>query len=204
MPRPGSRSRSALLPDVPAPERRLVVTVCLRERGVVRLAVERGGRRRRLDAAAILRELTDVVARRDLTGAVVIREGCAGGCAGPGPNVDVRIFAAATPSGCGDAVALAWKTYVYSLATLPDLATVIDENLRASAHTTGPLSAASTPAAVFAQPAVTIAASAKTAGGAVTAAAPAQPPGTRHGRGSAGARARKARNAASSTRSVTE
>ena len=49
-----------------APDRRVVVTVCLRESGTVRLPVERGAARVRLDAAAILRTLTALVARRGL------------------------------------------------------------------------------------------------------------------------------------------
>lgn len=186
------------------PDRRLVVTVCLREAGVVRLPVERGSRRVGLDAAAVLHELTGLVARRALTGRVRVREGCAGGCARAGPNVDVRICAAPPAGGRSDEVAVGWKTYVYSLATLPDLVTVIDENLRVSAQTRGPLRAARRPAAVLAQPAVAIAASAKSEGVTVTATAPPQPPGTRHGRGRSGRRARNARKAASSTRRVAE
>lgn len=181
-----------------------MITVCLRERGVVRLPVERGAPRVSLDAPAVIRELTALIARRGLTALVRVRDGCAGGCARGGPNIDVRIHAAPTADRRADKVALGWKTYVYSLGTLPDLATVIDENLRASTQTTGPLRAASMPAAVLAHPAVAIAASAKTAGGAVTAMAPVQPPGTRQGRRSSRARARNARKAASSTRRVTE
>ena len=43
------------------PMRRLVITVCPREPGVVVLPVERGGRARRLDAAAIARELRELI-----------------------------------------------------------------------------------------------------------------------------------------------
>src|SRR5213076_1452140 len=75
---------------------------------------------------------------------------------------------------------------------------------RASHQTSGPLSAAATPASVLPHPAVAIAPSANSAGGIVTASAPRVPPGTRHGRGSVGAVARSARNAASSTRSGNE
>ena len=113
------------------PDRRLVVTVCPREPGVVRLPVERGARAVRLDAAAVARELAALVARRRLGARVRVREGCAGGCASAGPNVDVRVYAAAREGERPDDVAVGWKTYVYSLAALPSLAAVIDESLRA-------------------------------------------------------------------------
>lgn len=113
------------------PDRRLVVTVCPREHGVVNLPVERGTRAMRLDAAGLRRELTAFAARRGLTGCVSVREGCAGGCGLAGPNVDVRIYAAPRARERRDEVALGWKTYVYSLAALPSLSVVIDENLRA-------------------------------------------------------------------------
>jgi len=116
---------------VTAPERRLVVTVCPREPGVVHLPVERGARAVPLNAAAVARELTALVARRRLEARVRVREGCAGGCWGAGPNVDVRIYAVSREGERSDDVAVGWKTYVYSLATLPSLAAVIDENLRA-------------------------------------------------------------------------
>ena len=108
--------------------RRLLVTICTRERGVVVLPVERGGRARRFDAVAILSELRALVLRRGLAERVEIRDGCAGGCWGPGPNVDVRVYAAGGGERA-DHVALAWKTYVYSLPTLASLADVIDQNL---------------------------------------------------------------------------
>jgi hypothetical protein len=111
------------------PSRRLLVTVCTRERGVVVLPLERGGRATRLDAAGVLTALRALVARRQLTEVVEVREGCAGGCWGPGPNVDVRMYAAAAPGERADHVALGWKTYVYSLPTLASLADVIDENV---------------------------------------------------------------------------
>ncbi|HEY3101418.1 MAG TPA: hypothetical protein VGL14_21025 [Methylomirabilota bacterium] len=109
--------------------RRLVVTVCQRERGLVVLPLERGGRAARLDAAGVLEELRAVVARRGLADRVDVRDGCAGGCWGAGPNVDVRVYAARVPGERADHVALGWKTYVYSLPTLSSLADVIDENL---------------------------------------------------------------------------
>jgi hypothetical protein len=113
----------------PRAGRRLVVTVCRRERGRVALPLERGGRPVRLDAAGVLEALRGLVARRGLADRVDVRDGCAGGCWGAGPNVDVRIYAAPTSGERADHVALGWKTYVYSLPTLASLADVIDENL---------------------------------------------------------------------------
>ena len=109
--------------------RRLVITVCLRESGVVVLPLERGGRRRRLDAAAVVRSLRDLVAASGYDALVSVREGCAGGCARMGPNVDVRIFPIAPPGAKPDTVAIDWRTYVYSLASLDCLASVIEDNL---------------------------------------------------------------------------
>jgi len=111
--------------------RRLVITVCPRERGLVVLPVERGGRARRLDAATVAKSLRDLVAARRLGDRVCLREGCAGGCSRAGPNVDVRIHAATRPGEKPDHVAIGWKTYVYSLASLDCVATIIDENLHA-------------------------------------------------------------------------
>jgi len=109
--------------------KRLVITVCPRECGEVVLPVERRRRARRLDARAILTELAALVARRGLGERVELREACAGGCGGPGPNVDVTIHPATPPGQRPDHVAIGWKTYVYSLPALDCLATVIDENL---------------------------------------------------------------------------
>jgi hypothetical protein len=109
--------------------RRLVVTVCLRETGVVVLPVERGERARRLDARAIYAALHALVARADVGDRVLVREACAGGCGGPGPNVSVAIYPIPAPGERADHVAVAWKTYVYSLPTLACLAQVIEENL---------------------------------------------------------------------------
>ena len=110
-------------------ERRLVVTVCPREPGIVVLPVERGGRAARLDAVAILDRLKALVAARRLEDRVSFREACAGSCAGNGPNVSIEIFPVAPPGERPDHVAIGWKTYVYSLGTLDCLATVVDENL---------------------------------------------------------------------------
>jgi hypothetical protein len=110
-------------------ERRLVVTVCPRERGVVVLPVERGDRARRMDAAAILARLRALVAARGLEDRVGFRECCAGGCTQDGPNVSVEIFPPLRPGERPDHVAIGWKTYVYSLSTLDCLATILDENL---------------------------------------------------------------------------
>ena len=109
--------------------RRLVITVCPREPGVVTLPVARGGRTVRLNAEAILKSLRELVAERGLDERVRLREGCAGGCSGPGPNVSVEIFPLARPGEREDHVAVDWKTYVYSLGSLDCLAAVIEENL---------------------------------------------------------------------------
>ena len=109
--------------------RRLVVTVCPREPGVVSLPVERGGPVVRLDAAAILKTLRALVAARGLADRVRLCEACAGGCTSDGPNVSVEILPATPPGKRTDNVAVGWKTYVYSLASLASLATVIEENL---------------------------------------------------------------------------
>ena len=109
--------------------RRLVITVCPREPGVVTLPVSRGGRTMRLNAEAILKSLRELVAERGLDERVRLREGCAGGCSGPGPNVSVEIFPLGRPGEREDHVAVDWKTYVYSLGTLDCLAAVIEGNL---------------------------------------------------------------------------
>ena len=109
--------------------RRIVITVCPRERGVVVLPITRGGRAVRLDAEAIVRNCAELVAERRLGERVRLREGCAGGCSGPGPNVSVEIFPLGQPGEREDHVAVDWKTYVYSLGSLDCLATVIEENL---------------------------------------------------------------------------
>jgi len=109
--------------------RRLVITVCPREPGVVVLPITRGGRAVRLDAEAIRRHLEELVAERGLGERVRLREGCAGGCSGPGPNVSVEIFPLTRPGERADHVAVDWKTYVYSLGSLDCLAAVIEDNL---------------------------------------------------------------------------
>jgi hypothetical protein len=109
--------------------RRLVITVCPREPGVVVLPITRGGRAVRLNAEAIRRHLGELVAERGLDERVRLREGCAGGCSGPGPNVSVEIFPLTRPGEREDHVAVDWKTYVYSLGTLDCLAAVIEDHL---------------------------------------------------------------------------
>jgi hypothetical protein len=109
---------------------RLVVTVCPREPGVVRLPVKPGAQARRLDAASILRHLARLVQERGLAARVRLQVGCAGGCGGPGPNVSVTIYPATRPNHREDHVATAWKTYVYSLPTLTSLAAILDDNLK--------------------------------------------------------------------------
>lgn len=96
------------------------------------LPVDRGGRRRRLDAAALARCLRDLVTARRLEARVELRAGCAGGCGLAGPNVDVTIHPVPGPGEKPSHVAMGWKTYVYSLASLDCLARVIDENLSPS------------------------------------------------------------------------
>jgi hypothetical protein len=109
--------------------RRIVITVCPRERGVVVLPITRGGRAVRLNAEAILQHLAELVAERGLGERVQLREGCAGGCSGTGPNVSVEIFPLGQPGEREDHVAIDWKTYVYSIGSLDYLAAVIEENL---------------------------------------------------------------------------
>jgi hypothetical protein len=109
--------------------RRLVIAVCPREPGVVRLPVTRGSRARPLDAGAVAAALRALVDAGDLHERVELVEGCAGGCARTGPNVSVTIYPMPRPGAAPDHVAVGWKTYVYSLASLDCLATVIEENL---------------------------------------------------------------------------
>jgi len=114
---------------MPMPARRLVITVCPRERGVAALPVERGGPMRRLDAPGVIRALGGLLARRRLGDRVQIREGCAGGCSGRGPNVGVTIYPAARAGERADAVAVAWRTYVGTLGSLDCLSRILDDNL---------------------------------------------------------------------------
>jgi hypothetical protein len=109
--------------------RRIVITVCPREHGVVVLPITRGARAIRMNAEAILRHLAELVAERGLGERVRLREGCAGGCSGAGPNVSVEIFPLGRPGEREDHVAVDWKTYVYSLGSLDCLAAVIEENV---------------------------------------------------------------------------
>ncbi|MBI4636349.1 MAG: hypothetical protein HY727_08365 [Candidatus Rokubacteria bacterium] len=110
-------------------KRRLEITVCPLEPGIVVLPVTPAGAAERMNARAIARRLAALVDKRRLARRVSIREGCAGGCASDGPNVSVTIYPVPPPGERPDRVAIGWKTYVYSLATLDCLATVIDENL---------------------------------------------------------------------------
>jgi hypothetical protein len=109
--------------------RRVVITVCYREPGVVVLPVERGDRPSRLDARAIARRLHALAERLGVADRVRVREGCAGGCSGAGPNVSVAIYPLPAPGERSDQIAVAWRTYVYSLPTLDCVAQVIDESL---------------------------------------------------------------------------
>jgi hypothetical protein len=103
--------------------------VCPRETGVVRLALRPGEPARSLDAPAVAQALRDIVAERRLEAHVSVREGCAGGCGLAGPNVGVTLHAVPRPGQKPDHIAIGWKTYVYSLASLDALTTVIDQNL---------------------------------------------------------------------------
>ena len=106
-----------------------MVTVCPREHGVVVLPLERGGRPVRMDAPALARHLAALADRRGLQNRARIREGCAGGCARPGPNVDVGVYAMPGPGERGDNVRVGWRTYVYSLPRLDCLARILDDHL---------------------------------------------------------------------------
>lgn len=110
--------------------RRLVITVCPLEAGMVTLPIVRGKPARRLDARAVVGALRDLVTARRLEERVQVREGCAGGCGRNGPNIDVTVYPIAQPGQRPSHVAIGWKTYVYSLASLDCLAAVIEENLR--------------------------------------------------------------------------
>jgi hypothetical protein len=93
------------------------------------LPVTRGGRARRMNATAVAGALRALIAERELHDLVGLQEGCAGGCARTGPNVSVTIYSLPRPGEAVDHVAIGWKTYVYSLASLDCLARVIEENL---------------------------------------------------------------------------
>lgn len=110
-------------------QRRIVITVCPQEPGLVTLPITRGGPRRRLGARAIARHLSQLAAERGLGELVEIRNGCAGGCWLKGPNVSVMVYPVTPPDERPDHVAVAWKTYVASLADLDALETIIEENL---------------------------------------------------------------------------
>ena len=97
---------------------------------MVMLPLRRGERRRRLGARAVARHLSALATERGLSDTVEIRPGCAGGCWLRGPNVSVAIYPATPPGERPDHVAIAWKTYVASLADLDCLATILEENLR--------------------------------------------------------------------------
>jgi hypothetical protein len=115
---------------MPPPQQRLVITVCSRECGRVMLPVRRGERPRRLGAPGIARHLATLSAERGLTELVQVREGCAGGCWLPGPNVSVAIYPVTPPGERPDHVAIRWKSYVASLGELDALSAVIDDNLQ--------------------------------------------------------------------------
>ena len=109
--------------------RRIVITVCPREAGIVVMPVERGGRRRRLTAARIFDEFTRLVTARKLEACVRVRDACAGGCGFRGPNVSVTIHPPIRPGEPVDHVAIGWKSYVGVLNRLDSLESVLDDNL---------------------------------------------------------------------------
>lgn len=109
--------------------RRLVINVCPLEAGLVRLPVRSGLRAVPMDARAIRQHLDELVRTRSLSDRVRVREACAGGCSGSGPNVSVTIYPEPRAGEPPDGIAIGWRTYVYSLATLDCLAAVIDDNL---------------------------------------------------------------------------
>ena len=113
----------------PKPGRRLVITVCPKEAGAVVLAVESGQPRRRLTADRILQELQALVARRELVDVVKVREGCAGGCHGRGPNVSLTVHRLPPAGERPDNVAIGWHTYVGSIETLDCLASIVEAHL---------------------------------------------------------------------------
>jgi hypothetical protein len=112
-----------------SPGRRLVITVCPQEPGAVVLAVERGQPRRRLTARRILDELQALVDRRGLSDVVRVREGCAGGCHGRGPNVSLTVHTLPLPGKRPDNVAIGWHTYVGSIGALDCLAAILEAHL---------------------------------------------------------------------------
>jgi hypothetical protein len=116
-------------PHTNLPPRRLVISVCPREPGVVVLAIEPGQKRRRLDARAIRRELDALVTRRGLGHLVTVHEACVGCCHGDGPNVGVTMFPVPLPGEPESHVAIGWRNYVYSIGELRSLAEIIEKNL---------------------------------------------------------------------------
>ena len=122
----------------------------------------------------------------------------------------MTIYPPIRPGERADGIAVGWKTYVYTLATLTCLAQVIEENLDAplpapTRSATGPVSAATTPGQRV-QPARRRHREQRTAPPAPPPppAAVAIPPGTRQGRASAGSRTRSHTKAASSISRLSE
>ncbi|HSF07078.1 MAG TPA: hypothetical protein VLG10_14930 [Methylomirabilota bacterium] len=109
--------------------RRLVINVCPLEAGLVSLSVRSGLRAVPMDARMIRQHLDELIRARGLSDRVRVREACAGGCSGSGPNVSVTIYPAPRAGEPPDGIAIGWRTYVYSLGTLDCLAAVIDDNL---------------------------------------------------------------------------
>jgi hypothetical protein len=116
-------------PGREAAVRRLVITVCPREPGVIVLPVRCGERRRRLDATGVAAGLDALARERGVADAVRVRAACAGGCALPGPNVSVTVHPPVRPGERPDHVAIGWRSYVASLADLDCLARILEDNL---------------------------------------------------------------------------
>lgn len=121
--------RGTVTDPLASPRRRLVITVCPQEPGTVVLAIERGQPRRRLSARGIIHELQALVERRRLADVVRVREGCAGGCHGRGPNVSLTVHALPLPGQRPDNVAIGWHTYVGSIGALDCLATIVEAHV---------------------------------------------------------------------------
>ena len=107
----------------------LVITVCPREQGGVRLPVEHGDRPRRLDAEGLAAQLEALITTRGLAGRVSVRRACAGGCSLSGPNVSLALYPDPRPGEKPDHVAIGWRTYVGVLDAVDCVAAILDDNV---------------------------------------------------------------------------
>jgi hypothetical protein len=92
------------------------------------------------EARRIITRLEALIERRGGADLMRLREACAGGCAGSSLNVSVTLHALPPPGKHPGHVAIGWRTYVSSLATLPCLAAVIDDHAAAVAADATPAS----------------------------------------------------------------